>query len=217
MRLALLPALMHSPKALYTGQDPKLTLWRTVSSSAFLVVRHPNLYCFTNLEIITMRRFLCRLLPIALLAALALTAPQSALAADRIPHYDACASFDVTISGTGGNQAVRMTRVKDGIIYTIVAGRGTTLTVGNFTTGKTVTFDTKGSVTRTAENTETGTIDFALSGANLVLLFKADAGGPSTILYTGLVKFTATSDDFTLVEPIEQVSGTQRDICAELQ
>ncbi|MGX1162375.1 hypothetical protein FBY31_3566 [Arthrobacter sp. SLBN-100] len=155
------------------------------------------------------------LLPTALLAA-AITLPPSASAAEKVPHYPACDNFDVTISSTGGNQAVRTTRVKDGIIYTIVAGRGTTLTVGNYETGETVTFDTKGSVTRTAENTETGTIDFALSGANLFLLFDTDAGGPSTILYTGLVRFTATSDDFTLTEPIEQVSGTQRDICAEL-
>jgi hypothetical protein len=163
-----------------------------------------------------MRKFLCRLLPAVLLAALALIAPQSALAASKIPHYDACATFDVTIGATGGNQDVRMTRVKDGIIYTIVAGSGTTLTVGKYKSGKTVTFDTKGSVTRTAEDTAAGTIDFSLSGANLVLLFKSDAGGPSTILYTGLVRFTATSADYTLTEPIQQISGTQRNICAEL-
>jgi hypothetical protein len=164
-----------------------------------------------------MRKFFCRLLPMVLLTALALTVPQPALAADKIPHYDACATFDVTISATGGNQDVRMTRVKDGIIYTIVAGSGTTLTVGKYKSGKTVTFGTKGSVTRTAEDTAAGTIDFSLSGANLVLLFTADNGGPSTILYTGLVMFTATSADYTLVDPIEQISGTQRDICAELK
>lgn len=162
-----------------------------------------------------MRKFFCRLLPMALLAALALTVPQSALAANQVPHYPACENFDVTISATGGNQAVRSTRLKDGIIYTIVAGRGTTLTVGNYDTGETVTFDTKGSITRTAEDPEAGTIDVSLSGTNLFLLFDTDEGGPSTILYTGVVKFTATSD-FTLTEPIEQISGTQRDICAEL-
>jgi hypothetical protein len=156
------------------------------------------------------------LLPAALLVAGTLVVPQPALAAGKVPHYPACETFDVTISATGGNQDVRTTRVKDGIIYTIVAGRGTTLTVGNYKTRKTVTFDTKGSVTRTAENTETGTIDFSLSGANLFLLFDTDEGGPSTVLYNGVVKFTATSDDYTLNEPIEQVSGTQRDICVEL-
>lgn len=163
-----------------------------------------------------MRKFFCRLLPAVLLAALALTVPQSAIAA-KVAHYDACADFDVTISSTGGNQDVRMTRVKDGIIYTIVGGSGTTLTVGKYKSSNTVTFGTKGSVTRIAENTATGTVDVELSGANLFLLFKSDAGGPSTILYTGLVRFTATSDTFTLTEPIEQISGTQRDICSELR
>lgn len=163
-----------------------------------------------------MIKFLRGLAPVALLSA-ALAVPQAASAAPKVPHYPACSTFDVTISATGGNQDVRVTRVKDGIIYTIVGGSGTTLTVGNYKSGETVTFDTKGSVTRTAENTETGTVDVALSGANLFLLFKTDAGGPSTILYTGLVTFTATSDNFTLTEPIEQVSGTQRDICRELR
>jgi hypothetical protein len=175
------------------------------------------MHYFRQMEEPKMRKFLCRLLPMALLAALALTVPQSAVAGNQVPHYDACQNFDVTISATGGNQAVRTTRLKDGIIYTVIAGRGTTLTVGNYNTGKTVTFDTKGSVTRTAENTEAGTVDVALSGTNLFLLFKSDAGGPSTILYTGLVTFTATSDTYTLTTPIEQVSGTQRDICAELK
>lgn len=163
-----------------------------------------------------MRKFLCRLLPMAMMAALALTTPQAAFAEKQAVGFPACPGFNVTVTATGGTQDVRMTRVKDGIIYTIVAGRGTTLTVTNVESGDSVTFGTKGSVTRTAQDTTTGTIEFSLSGANLVLLFdKIDVGGPSTVLYTGLVRFT-TDKDFTLLEPMEQVSGTQRDICAEL-
>lgn len=163
-----------------------------------------------------MRKFLCRLLPMTMMAALALAIPQAAFAEKPPVGYPACPGFNVTVTSSGGTQATRMTRIKDGVIYTIVAGRGTTLTVTNVKSGESVTFGTKGSVTRTAEDTENNTIDFSLSGANLVLLFdKIDPGGPSTILYTGLVKFT-TNLSYTLLAPMEQISGTQRDICAEL-
>lgn len=162
-----------------------------------------------------MRKFLCRLLPMTMMAALALTTPQAAFAGKPV-GYPACPGFNVTVTSSGGTQATRMTRIKDGIIYTIVAGRGTTITVTNVESEESVTFGTKGSVTRTAQDIETGSIDFSLSGANLVLLFdKVDVGGPSTVLYTGLVKFT-TDSNYTLLEPMDQVSGTQRDICAEL-
>lgn len=163
-----------------------------------------------------MRKFLWRLLLTALLAAMTLTVPQSVLAAPPDPGFPACPGFNVTIKSSGGNQGTRMTRLKDGILYTIVAGSGTTISVTNADTGKTVTFNTKGSVTRTATDTKTGDIEWALSGANLVLLFdKVDVGGPSTVLYTGLVRFT-TDKNFTVTEPFQQQSGTQRDICAEL-
>jgi hypothetical protein len=163
-----------------------------------------------------MRKFLCRLLPMAMMAALALTTPQAAFAEKPAVGYPACPGFNVTIESSGGTQDIRMTRVKDGIIYTIIAGRGTTITVAKVGSGDSVTFGTKGSVTRTAQDATTGAIDFSLSGANLVLLFdEIDVGGPSTVLYTGVVRFT-TDSSFTLLEPMEQVSGTQRDICAEL-
>lgn len=163
-----------------------------------------------------MRKILARLLLTALLAAMALIAPQSVQAAPPDPTYPACPGFDVSLSSTGGTQDVRMTRIKDGIIYTIVAGRGTTITVTNATSGKSVTFGTKGSVTRSATDIATGNITWSLSGANLVLLFdKVDLGGPSTILYTGVVKYT-TDSSYTLTQPFDQQSGTQRDICAEL-
>ncbi|MFE8886884.1 hypothetical protein ACFYLX_13655 [Pseudarthrobacter enclensis] len=156
-----------------------------------------------------------RLLPAALLAAMTLTVPQTATAAPSGP-YQACEGFDVTIESTGGTQATRMTRIKDGVLYSITAGKGTTITVTNVDSLKSVTFGTKGSVTRYAIDQD-GNIQFSLSGANLLLLFKdVDVGGPSTILYTGLVRFTTDSSG-TLHEPIQQASGTQRDICEELK
>jgi hypothetical protein len=152
----------------------------------------------------------------SMMVALALTTPQAAFAEKPAKGYPACSDFNVTVTSSGGTQDVRMTRIKDGIIYTIIAGRGTTITVKNVEGEESVTFGTKGSVTRTAQDIETGTIDFSLSGANLVLLFdRVDVGGPSTVLYTGLVEFT-TDSNYTLLEPMEQVSGTQRDVCEEL-
>jgi hypothetical protein len=163
-----------------------------------------------------MRKILSRLLPAALLAAVALAIPQSVQATPHVPKYPACDDFDVSLSWTGGTQDVRMTRIKDGILYTIVAGKGTTITVTNAKTGESVTFDTKGSITRSATDLETGEIDWSLSGANLVLLFdKVDVGGPSTILYSGVVKYS-TDSNYTLTESFQQQSGTQRNICAEL-
>lgn len=164
-----------------------------------------------------MRKILWRLLLSAALAAMTLTVPQSVLAAKPVVGYPACDGFNVTLEFTGGNQEVRNTQLRDGVIYTIIAGSGTTITVTRVgKISKSVTFDTKGSVTRSATDTETGNIDWALSGANLVLLFdKVDVGGPSTILYTGVVKFT-TDSHYTLHEPFRQESGTRRDICAEL-
>lgn len=160
-------------------------------------------------------RKLFRVLLTALLAALALTVPQAAQAAPN-PTYDACPDFKVSLSSTGGTQSTKITQFDGGNIYTIVNGKGTTITVTNVETGESVTFGTKGSVTKYSVDPETGDITWHLAGANLVLLFdRVDVGGPSTILYTGLITFTSDSKG-TLTEGFDQVSGTQRDICAEL-
>jgi hypothetical protein len=164
-----------------------------------------------------MRKILLRLLFTTLLATVTLTVPQSVVAAPpTLDEYAACPGFSVTVESTDGTQETRVSRLRDGVIYTVVAGRGTTITVTKAGTDQSVTFGTKGSVTRTAQDTTTGDIEWALSGANLVLLFdKVDVGGPSTVLYTGLVRFTSDRKG-TLDEAIQQESGTQRDICAEL-
>ncbi|MET3949202.1 hypothetical protein [Arthrobacter sp. UYEF36] len=148
----------------------------------------------------------------ALLAALTLAAPQSAFAAEPVLEYPGCDGFAITISGTGGNQAVRLLRDKDGVTYTIIGGHGTVLTVGKAGTDKSVTFPTNGSVTKITSYPD-GTADFQLTGKNLFVLFPTDEPGPSTVLYTGRVTF---SNDATGVSTVTSTSGTQRDICAEL-
>ena len=149
----------------------------------------------------------------ALFAALTLAAPQSAFAAEEpLPDYPGCEKFDITISGTGGNQAERLFRTKDGVTYIIVGGHGTVLTVTNVETGKSVTFPTNGSVTKTKVYPD-GSADFQLTGKNLFVLFPGDDPGPSTILYTGRVTF---SNDIAGVSTVTSTSGTQRDICAEI-
>ena len=148
----------------------------------------------------------------ALFAALALAAPQPALAAEPPQQYPGCKGFNITFTATGGNQAERLFRDRGGVIYTITGGHGTVLTVRNATTGKSVTFPTNGSVTKITSYPD-GTADVQLTGKNLFILFPTDNPGPSTILYTGRVTF---SNDANGVSTVKSTSGTQRDICAEL-
>ncbi|MGP4031765.1 hypothetical protein [Pseudarthrobacter sp. 1C304] len=154
-----------------------------------------------------------RLVPAAaMFAALALAAPASAVAADPPPEYPGCEDFNITFTFTGGNQADRVVREKDGVIYTITAGHGTVLTVTNAETLKSVTFPTQGSVTQVTQYPD-GTADIQLTGKNLFILFPGDDPGPSTKLYTGRVTF---SNDANGRSTVTSTSGTQRDICAEL-
>lgn len=152
-----------------------------------------------------------RLVPAAMFAALTLAAPQAAFAADP-PVYPGCEDFGITFTATGGNQAQRLFREKNGVLYTIIAGHGTVLTVTNVETKKSVTFPTNGSVTQVT-SFPNGTAEIQLTGKNLFILFPADNPGPSTILYTGRVTF---SNDANGISTVKSTSGTQRDICAEL-
>lgn len=153
-----------------------------------------------------------RLVPAALFAALMLAAPQSAFAADPPPQFPGCTGFDITISATGGNQAVRVIREKNGVVFTTIGGHGTVLTLTNAKTGKSVTFPTNGSVTHIT-NFPDRTAKFELTGQNVFILFPTDTGGPSSILYTGRVVFT---NDANGISTIQSTSGRQRDLCAEL-
>ena len=149
----------------------------------------------------------------ALFAALTLAAPQSAFAADEPIVYPGCEDFGITFTATGGNQAERLFRTKDGVEFTLIGGHGTVLTVTNAEDPtKSVTFPTNGSVTQITSYPD-GTADFQLTGKNLFILYPGDIPGPSTILYTGRVTF---SNDASGVSTVTSTSGTQRDICTEL-
>jgi hypothetical protein len=163
-----------------------------------------------------MRKILRALVSAALLAGLTLLAPPAANAEDIFGPYPACPNFDVSLSISGGNQALRLTRVKDGVIYTVTSGSGTTITFnavdkkGNIL--KSVTFDTKGSVTKTTTSGDLTT--FQITGFGTLLLFPTDPGGPSTTVYNGKVAFTLAADG-TLVSTVVN-SGRTFDICAAL-
>jgi len=151
----------------------------------------------------------------ALLAGLTLLAPTVANAENTF-GYPACPNFNISFTTSGGNQALRLTRVKDGVIYTVTSGSGTTITFnaldkkGNIV--KSVTFDTKGSVTKTTTSGDTTT--FQVTGFGTLLLFPTDPGGPSTTVYNGKVTFTLAADG-TLVSTVVN-SGRTFDICAAL-
>jgi hypothetical protein len=163
-----------------------------------------------------MKKILRALLSAALLAGLTISAPQVATAQETIGPFPACPNFDVSLTISGGNQALRQTRVKDGVIYTVTAGSGTTITFnavdkkGNIL--KSVTFDTKGSVTKTATSGDLTT--FQITGFGTLLLFPTDPGGPSTTVYNGKVTFTLDQNG-TLVSTVVN-SGRTFDICAAL-
>lgn len=153
-----------------------------------------------------------------LLATLGLTAVQPA-AADSYPPQGPfsgwCPDFDVTISGTNGDQ-----KVKEGPKHTIIGGNGYILTLtasvttsAGTTVGKTIKVPTNGSVTHITKNSD-GTTTFELTGQNVLIFFSTDKpAGPSMTLYTGRVVFkNDANNNSTLISS----SGRQRDLCAEL-
>jgi hypothetical protein len=166
-----------------------------------------------------MRKILRALVSAALLAGLTLLAPPAANAEEIFGPFPACPEFDVSLSFSGGNQGLRVTRVHDGVIYTVTSGSGTTIKFyavdpeNGKLLGKSVTFDTKASVTKTA--TSGGLTDYQINGFGTLLLFPTDQpGGPSTTVYNGTVTFTFDATG-TLVNTVVN-KGRQFDICAAL-
>jgi hypothetical protein len=165
-----------------------------------------------------MRKILRALVSAALLAGLTLLAPPAANAEEIYGPFEACPNFNVSLSFSGGNQGLRVTRVHDGVIYTVTSGSGTTITFyavdkkGNIL--KSVTFDTKASVTKTAQSGDNTT--YQVNGFGTLLLFPTDQpGGPSTTVYNGTVTFTLVTDTGLLVSTVLN-KGRQFDICAAL-
>jgi outer membrane lipoprotein-sorting protein len=165
-----------------------------------------------------MTKILRALVSAALLAGLTISAPQVATAQDTLGPFPACKNFDVSFSSTSGNQAIRLERLKDGVFFTITAGSGTIITF-NAVDPKTkeilnsVTFDTKGSVTKTT--TINGLTTFQVTGFGTLLLFEGtDKDGPSTTVFNGKVTFTLDADGNQVGDVVN--SGRTFDICAAL-
>jgi len=130
-----------------------------------------------------------------------------------LPPGNVC-DFGVTITGTGSK--VRVKEFDNGVV--IESGKGTLLTVSNNEADASVTFESQGSVKRQVSNGD-GTFTVSATGHNLIGLFPTDEfesgepAGPSLKLYTGRVTYI---DDGNANFTVLSISGTQRDICAEL-
>ncbi|MCY1675645.1 hypothetical protein OVA06_13160 [Pseudarthrobacter sp. SL88] len=153
-----------------------------------------------------------RLAPPTLLAALMLIVPQAASAADPV-FYPACPGFDVAVSGVRGNQDVKVTREKNGLVTTKAGGDGFILTLTS-SKGTSITVPTNGSNTTTTKFPGGARKD-VLTGQNVFLYFSGDnAGGttstPATVLYTGRVVITTSA---TGVSTLESASGKQQNLC----
>lgn len=144
----------------------------------------------------------------------ALPAPASAAPAYDItlPAGLAC-SFELRVIGGEDTRVVNETTNADGTVRVITAGKGPGLTFIDTSTGAQLTLAGNGSVKKQTFNSDESSTVVA-TGHNVIVLFPSDVPpGPSTILYTGRVVYSSTAtNDFTILS----VSGTTRDICAEL-
>lgn len=164
-----------------------------------------------------MRNRMRCLAPAAMLAALMLAGAQPAAAAD-FPTSDplpGCPGFNITVSGTKGDQRVKVSREKNGFIRTVAGGNGFVLTFTNVETRKAITVPTNGSVTHTVapKAPAVGTTTFTLTGQNVFIFFPTDTGGARTILYTGKAVIT---NDANGISTFRSASGKQRNLCAAL-
>jgi hypothetical protein len=123
--------------------------------------------------------------------------------------------FTLQFQGIGGNLHTKDFYDKTGKkVRTITAGKGVLLTYTNLDNGKSITFDTSGSVSNTTYNRD-GTSTVRTSGHNGLILFPSDVpAGPSTTQYIGTVVYTVdTAGVFTLIS----TSGKAVDVCKALK
>jgi hypothetical protein len=170
-----------------------------------------------------------RLGPGALLAVLMLTAMQPASAASENSgvihdkdfensfHLEAgvgCA-FPLDVVGTNGIIHTKEWLDSEGKTSRFFfAGKGVILTYTNVTTGESVTIKTAGSVSHVTVDPDDGTVTLELIGHNGLIMFPTDVpAGPTTTQYIGRVVLTIDTNG---VGTIQSVSGSERDICAEL-
>lgn len=165
-----------------------------------------------------MKRFLPTLVSIIGATSLAvLSAPPATAAADLNRHFDAgvACEFPLDVLGTGSTARTHNLTVHNGGVGLIIeAGKGYTLTYTNSDTGKSITFRSNGSVSKTVVDPDTGAATVRISGHAGLILFPSDIpAGPSTTQYIGTVVFTIDPDG---VFDVQSVSGTAADVCAAL-
>lgn len=155
-----------------------------------------------------------RLAPAGMLAALMLTASQPAWASDFGPITDlpGCPGFEISVSGTGGNQVTRVVKTRNGFTRSVTGGDGFILTLTNESTGKSIEVPTYGSVT-TKTVAPDGSTTFKLTGQNVFVFYDTDTGGARTILYTGNAVIT---NDPAGKSTFQSLSGTQQNLCPAL-
>jgi hypothetical protein len=135
--------------------------------------------------------------------------PASADFQVTFPAGTACAGFDVSVSGTGGNANIRS--FVNG--RTVTAGTGSSLVFTNLSSGQTVSFSSNGAVQQTTTNAD-GTQTVTAEGHNVLILFPTDKpAGPSTTLIVGRVVYNVdAAQNFT----VKSIKGTTTDICIHL-
>lgn len=142
---------------------------------------------------------------------------QPAMADDPItlPAGLGCPNFALQLQGTGGKLQTKDFYDKNGNkVRTITAGKGVLLTYTNLDTGKSISFNTSGSVSNTTYNPD-GTYTVSASGHNGLVLFPTDVpAGPTTTQYIG--NFVYTVDPATGVFTLIMTSGQAVDVCAAL-
>jgi hypothetical protein len=164
--------------------------------------------------------------PMALLGAVLFTATPPASAVeepdDLLPVGLGCPGFNLGITSTGSEPLVREFTDEDGdVVRTISVGNDVVLTYTNYGTdpdapvaGKSITFKTAGSVTRTVNNPD-GTQTVTATGHNGVILFPTDIpAGPTATQYVGRIVYEV--DPATGVFTLVSTSGRAVDICAAL-
>ncbi|BCW54428.1 MULTISPECIES: hypothetical protein [unclassified Arthrobacter] len=165
-----------------------------------------------------MKRFLTALVSFMGATSLAIvSAPSATAAPDLDVNFDAgvACEFPLDVLGTGSTARTHELTVHNGDVGLIIeAGKGYTLTYTNSDTGKSITFRSNGSVSKTVVDPKTGAATVRISGHTGLILFPSDIpAGPSTTQYIGTVVFTIDPEG---VFDVQSVSGTAIDICAAL-
>lgn len=147
-------------------------------------------------------------------AALFATAQPARADQTTVLPADLGCTFELQIKSTGGNlQTKEFYDRNDELVRIISAGKGVLLTYTNTENGKSISFNTSGSVSNTTVNQD-GTSTVRASGHNGLIFFPSDVpAGPSTTQYTGTVVYNIdTNGTWTLVS----TSGPAVDVCAAL-